>query len=183
MRGRRALVGTLCLAAACGGQGGESGGEPDSTSASVIGSEAPAEPAGPSSAPVQNVTEPTQTIAAGALAQVNNLGVTGSMNVRGIGEQTEVGLNVTSVPTGTTSLRGAIVQGTCDRPGAEVAPVGPLTVGAGGIIALTDTVAVGPGTVLDGAHVLILKGENAGPATPALACGLLPRWERAPSTG
>ncbi|HEX2078234.1 MAG TPA: hypothetical protein VHG08_11015 [Longimicrobium sp.] len=174
----------LCLAAACGagdGAEGETATQEVDTSRAG-GSQTP----GAANQPAPNVTNiprPEQTMAAGRLSPVNNSGVTGSVNVRGIGEQTEISLNVTGVTAGNQQLQGAVVQGTCEQPGSDVAPLGPIPVGAGNIATLTDTLPLPPGTVLNGQHALIVKGQNAGPATPPLACSPLPQWQRMPPTG
>jgi hypothetical protein len=169
--------------AACGGTGGSegtanSGQEEGPGTANTTGAE------GQQAAPgVQNIPRPEQTMAAGRLSPVNNSGVTGSVNFRDVGGQTEVSLNVTGITSGNQQLQGAIVQGTCEQSGGEVAPVGPIPVGAGNIATLTDTLQVPVGTVLNGQHALIIKGQNAGPATPPLACSPLPKWERLPPAG
>ncbi|MBW3655666.1 MAG: hypothetical protein KY444_06140, partial [Gemmatimonadetes bacterium] len=152
MNGRLAAVLALSLAAACGGGGGTP--DPNNRTATVdsTGTTMDESP-GPGEAQGTNVTpiaRPEQTMAAGTLSPVNNSGVTGSVNLRGIGEQTEVSLQVTTAPAGTQQLNAAVVQGTCQQPGTEVAPVGPLTVGAGNVAALTDTLNLPPGTVLNG---------------------------------
>ena len=184
---RVAAVAVLCLGvAACGEDGGEN---PDpggnTTEVGQTGTTVnPNADAGQQAAPgVENVPRPGQTIAAGRLSPVNNSGVTGSVNVRGLAQGTEVSLNVTGISAGNQQLQGSIVQGTCEQSGSEVAPVGPIPVGAGNIATLTDTLQVPVGTVLNGQHALIIKGQNAGPATPPLACSPLPQWERLPPTG
>ncbi|HEV3052524.1 MAG TPA: hypothetical protein VGX50_19590 [Longimicrobium sp.] len=180
---RAAAAAALCLGmAACGGGDSEenagNGGEGGPGTANTSGVE------GQQAAPeVQNIPRPEQTMAAGRLSPVNNSGVTGSVNLRDVGGQTEVSLNVTGISEGNQQLQGAIVQGTCEQSGSEVAPVGPIPVGAGNIATLTDTLPVPVGTVLNGQHALIIKGQNAGPATPPLACSPLPRWERVPPAG
>jgi hypothetical protein len=181
---RAAAAAVLCLGiAACGGGGdseeaASSGGEGGPGTANTSGVE------GQQAAPeVQNIPRPEQTMAAGRLSPVNNSGVTGSVNLRDVGGQTEISLNVTGISEGNQQLQGAIVQGTCEQSGSEVAPVGPIPVGAGNIATLTDTLPVPVGTVLNGQHALIIKGQNAGPATPPLACSPLPKWERVPPAG
>lgn len=135
----------------------------------------PGEAAAPNVSPV---TRPEQIIVAGRLSPVNNSGVTGSATLRAVGEQTEILLNVTGITQGNQQLQGSIVRGTCEQPGAVVAPLDPIAVGAGNIATLTDTIPLPPTVVLNGGHALIIKGDNAGPATPPLACSTLPRWER-----
>lgn len=188
MRGRAAAVLAVCWLAACGDNGGDSP-DPGNETAEVGTSGTTtsgdgANQGGEAGMPVQPITRPEQTMAAGTLSPVNNSGVTGSVNLRGIGEQTEVSLNVTGITEGNQQLQAAVVQGTCEQSsGAEVAQIGPIPVGAGNIGALTDTLAVPPGTVLNGQHALIVKGQNAGPSTPPLACAALPDWQRLPPTG
>jgi hypothetical protein len=189
MQGRAAAVLALCWLAACGDNGGDSPDPGNETTevgtAGTTTSGDGASQGGEAGMPVQPITRPEQTMAAGTISPVNNSGVTGSVNLRGIGEQTEVSLNVTGITEGNQQLQAAVVQGTCAQSagGAEVAQIGPIPVGAGNIAALTDTLAVPPGTVLNGQHALIIKGQNAGPSTPPLACAALPDWQRLPPTG
>jgi hypothetical protein len=179
MNGRLAAELALTIAAACGGGGEQK--EVDSPATTM--DESTTDPGEGQAPNVSPVGRPEQTMAAGHLSAVNNSGVTGSVNFRGIGQQTEISLQVTTAPAGTQQLNAAVVHGTCQQPGSEVAPVGPLTVGAGNVAALTDTLNLPPGTVLNGQHALVVKGQNSGPATPPLACSPLPRWERLPPTG
>ncbi|HEX6039801.1 hypothetical protein [Longimicrobium sp.] len=185
MKGRVAAVLALCALAACGGSDGQ---DDDQSAPSAGGSTPEVEQPGAATVdgnpqgavPVTPIPRPEQTMAAGNLSPVNNSGVNGSVNVRGIGEQTEISLNVRGVTDANRQMQGAIVQGTCEQSGAEVAQLGPIPVGAGNIGALVDTVPVAPGTVLNGQHALIIKGQNAGPATPPLACAVLPEYSRLP---
>lgn len=184
MRGRAAVLLAACWLAACEGSGGEN---PDpegetrtvgSSGTTLGGNSAEAE-----GMPVQPITRPEQTIAAGTISQVNNSGVEGSVTFRGIGEQTEVLYNVRGFAEATGLVNAAIVRGSCEAPGAAVAQLDPVAIGTAGIAAATDTVPLPPGEVLDGLHALVVKGENAGPATPPLACAPLPEWQRLPPTG
>ena len=180
---RAAAAAALCLGlAACGGGGDDqnAGGASESQELEPATEGNSAQQSAPE---VQNIPRPEQTMAAGRLSPVNNSGVTGSVNIRALGEQTEVSLNVTGISQGNQQLQGSIVQGTCEQSGSEVAPVGPIPVGAGNIASLTDTLQVPVATVLNGQHALIIKGQNSGPATPPLACSPLPQWERLPPVG
>jgi hypothetical protein len=183
MRGRAAAVLALCWLAACGGSDGQDADEqaPGGAGAEV---ETPGAPTADGNAeggmPVQSIPRPEQTIAAGTLTAVNNSGVGGSVNLRGLGQQTEVSLNVTGLTEANRQVQASVVQGTCEQSGAEVARIGPVSMGAGNLAAITDTLAVPPGTVLNGQHALIIKGQNAGAATPPLACAALPDWQRLP---
>lgn len=185
MNGRVALVLALSLAAACGGgqqaevdQEATKNGPPNTT----MENNAP-DPGEGNATAVTPIDRPEQTMASGVLQAVNNSGVAGSVNFRGIGERTEIALQVTTLPAGTTQLNAAVVTGTCQRVGTTVAPVGPLTVGTGNVATVTDTLNVPPGTVLNGQHAIVVMGQNAGPASPALACSPLPKWERMSPTG
>jgi hypothetical protein len=183
MRGRAAAVLALCWLAACGGSDGQDGDAPaPGTTGATEEVEGPGATTndGEGGMPVQPIPRPEQTMAAGTLSAVNNSGVGGSVNLRGLGQQTEVSLNVTGVTDANRQLQAAVVQGTCEQSGGEVAQIGPIPVGTGNIGALTDTVPVPAGTVLNGQHALIVKGQNAGPATPPLACAALPDWQRLP---
>jgi hypothetical protein len=176
-------LGALFLLAACGGGGGgqqaEGGGAEVPVSDATPGVQQTGEPVGGpgDAAPnIHSTRTPDQMIAAGQLSPVNNSGVRGGVNMRGIGEQTEVSMNVSGVPQG-QQVQAALVQGACGTAGTSVAEIGPLTVGAGGVASVTDTVPLPPATVMSGAHSLIVKGQNAGPATPALACSPIPKSE------
>ncbi len=191
MRGRGAAVLALCWLAACGDSGGggpDAGsgtaevGTPGASGTTTGGNAATGGTEG--GMPVQPIPRPEQTIAAGTLTQVNNSGVGGSMNLRGIGQQTEVSLNVTGLTEANRQLQAFVVQGRCAQSagGPEVGQIGPIPVGAGNVGALTDTLPVPPGTVLNGQNALLIKGQNSGPSTPPLACGDLPDWQRLPPT-
>lgn len=185
---RAAAAALLCIVtAACGGGGGdeaESGSQSADASQSGAGADAGAPGSSDAAAPgVQNIPRPEQTLASGRLSPVNNSGVTGSANFRAVGEQTEISLNVTGATAGNQQMQGSIVQGTCEQNGSEVAPVGPITLGAGNIATLTDTIPLPIATLLNGGNALLIKGQNAGPATPPLACSTLPKWERLPPVG
>lgn len=185
MRSRVAAVLALCWLAACGG--GES---PDAGNAAEGAGTAGTSGGGDTTGAaetggmpgVQPIPRPEQTMAAGTLSPVNNSGVSGSVNLRGIGEQTEVSLNVTGLTEANRQIQAAVVQGTCDASGAgtQVAQIGPVPVGTGNLATITDTLALPPGTVMNGQHALVVKGQNAGPATPPLACAALPDWQRLP---
>lgn len=185
MKRRAAAVLALCWLAACGGGDGR---DADEQAPGTAGATQEVETPGATTAdgnpqggmPVQPIPRPEQTIAAGTLSAVNNSGVGGSVNLRGIGQQTEVSLNVTGLTDANRQVQASVVQGTCEQSGSEVAQIGPIPVGTGNLAAITDTVPVPPGTVLNGQHALIVKGQNAGPATPPLACAALPDWQRLP---
>lgn len=170
----------LCALAACGGSDGQdSAGEPlpeveQAGAATVDGDTQGA------AAPVTPSPRPEQTVASATLSSVNNSGVGGNVNVRGLGQQTEISLNVTGVTDANRQMQGSVVQGTCEQAGTEVAQIGPVPVGAGNVGAVVDTLQVPAGTVLNGQHALIIKGQNAGPATPPLACAALPRYDQLP---
>lgn len=180
---RAAAAALLCVAAACGDSGGEdldTGGQSGEVGQSGAGTPGPGEAGAPD---VNNIPRGDQSTAAGRLSPVNNSGVTGAVNFRAVGEQTEVLLNVTGASEGNQQMQGSIVSGTCEQPGAELAPVGPITAGAGNIATFTDTVPMPIATLLNGGSALLVKGQNAGPATPALACSPLPRWDPGPPVG
>jgi hypothetical protein len=188
MRRRGAAVLAMCWLAGCGDSGGDSP-DPANETAEVgtpgtatrgDGTNGGTE----SGMPVQPIPRPEQTIAAGTLTQVNNSGVGGSMNLRGIGQQTEVSLNVTGLTEANRQLQAFVVQGRCAQSagGPEVGQIGPILLGTGNVAALTDTLAVPPGTVLNGQNALLIKGQNSGPSTPPLACADLPDWQRLPPT-
>lgn len=177
---RTAIVG-LALAAGLGACGGTDGDEPAVGSDDATLADDPGEAVGPQVPQVEPIPRTGQTMASGRLSPVNNSGVTGSVNVRGLGGRTEIAMNVTGLPAGTARVEAAIVQGSCERSGAEVAPVRPVDVGPGGIVAGTDTVDVAAETILNGEHALVVRGERAGPAVPPLACSPLPAWEPQPA--
>lgn len=185
---RGAGAALILLAAACGDSGGGENPDPGDQTAEVgqsgattaSGTPGPGETAAPG---VTNIPRPEQTMAGGRLSPVNNSGVTGSVNFRAVGEQTEISLNVTGMTEGNQQLQGSIVAGTCEQSGAQLAPVGPIPVGAGNIATLTDTLSQPIATILSGQNAFLVKGQNAGPATPPLACSPLPKWERLPPVG
>lgn len=171
-----AIVG-LALAAGLGACGGSDADEPAVGNDDATLADDPGDVPGRQVPQVEPIPRTEQTMASGRLSPVNNSGVTGSVNVRGLGERTEIAMNVTGLPAGTARVEAAIVQGSCERTGAEVASVGPLTPDARNVVAGSDTVDLPAETVLNGEHALVVRGERAGPAVPPLACSPLPDWE------
>lgn len=182
MRTILSVAATLCLAAACGGaDDADPRGAAQETAPSSAAAGEPIPGATDRPAPhVTSVPAPERTMVAGLLSPVGTSGVGGTVNVRGLERATEISLNVTGVPPVNRQLHAALVEGTCEQPGGEVATLAPIPVGAGNAAALTDTVPLPAGTVLDGRHALTVKGQYAGAATPPLACTPLPRWQPTP---
>ena len=180
---KRIAIAVLALAATMGACRGGDDEQPTVRSDDPTLAADPAETGVRTVPDIEAVPGTEQTIAAGRLSPVNNSGVTGSVSVRGIGERTEIAMNVTGLAPGTPEVSAAIVRGSCENPGAEVAPIGPIPVGPGDIAALTDTVALPPATVLNGEHALVVRGAQAGAGVPPLACSPLPRQEVGPPAG
>ena len=183
---RGAAAALLCLGLAACGEGAGGAPDPGLAPGEDVGQAGaatdeetvrPGEQAAPNVSPV---TRPEKPIVAGRLSPINNSGVTGSATLYAAGDGTVILLNVTGISEGNNRLQGGIVRGSCENPGAQVVPLGPIPVGAGNIATLTDTIPLPPPAILNGENALIIKGQNAGPATPALACSALPVWEQLP---
>ncbi|MEW5930077.1 MAG: hypothetical protein AB1941_21690 [Gemmatimonadota bacterium] len=190
MLGARAIA-ILCSAAvaACSGAEDPPVSELETTSAEVDASDMRAltevsdepgvqDPAAyktPAPDPVVPVPDlQTGMTAVGSLRPVNDSGVSGNLTVSDVRGGTLVSVSVTGAPPGVRVLEPALHRGTCGETGERVAVLSGLRLTATGLGAVTDTLDVPPRTVMDGAHVLVLKGVPAGPATPPLACAELP---------
>lgn len=109
----------------------------------------------------------------GQLTEVNRSGVTGSMTVSQVGPGTLVSVALyESAPN--TTYRVDVSRGRCGSSGAVVAPVGTIRAGGTGTGAVTDTLSLSATTVMDGEHVLTVRGANAGPEVPPQACADIP---------
>lgn len=169
MRRRVMITAGAFLLAACGGD--------DEAGTAINAGGAADGDAEPVVAPVPDpgVVPVGQPIAGGPLQPVNNSGVTGSVSLRDLGgRQTEMTARVTGMPADAPPAVALIVQGTCDAPGTEVARTGPLTAGPADAKTGVDTLSVAASGLVDGAHAVLIKGQDAGPATPPLACSPLP---------
>lgn len=116
----------------------------------------------------------TGMTAVGSLQPVNNSGVSGNLTVSDVRGGTLVSVSVTSAPPGVRVLEPALHRGTCGDTGPRVAVLSGVRLTATGLGGVTDTLDVPPRTVMDGAHVLVLKGVPAGRATPPVACAEVP---------
>lgn len=112
--------------------------------------------------------------AVGSLRPVNNSGINGSLTVAAVGQGTLVSVSLTRAPANAV-YQVALHQGKCGQVGGQVAAFKrPLQVDANGIGAGSDTLTVAPAAAMNGRNVLVLKGQNAGPATPPVACADIP---------
>lgn len=112
--------------------------------------------------------------AVGSLKPVNNSGIGGSLTVTAAGQGTLVSISLTAAPAGSV-YQVALHQGKCGQVGGQVAAFKrPLQVDPNGIGAGSDTLALAPQAVMNGQNVVVLKGQNAGPTTPPVACADIP---------
>jgi hypothetical protein len=134
----------------------------------------PSEYQTPSPAPVTPIPNPPgQLTVTGSLMPVNNHPITGNMTLAEVPGGTLATVQVTRARAN-AAYRVAIHQGSCQRQGAQLAALGPLRVGGQGVAAITDTLAVPAARVMDGAHVLVVRAENAPPSLPPVACAAIP---------
>lgn len=110
----------------------------------------------------------------GQLTPVNRSGINGSVTASQVGAGTLVSVALYEAQPSTT-YRVAVSRGRCGSTDTEVAPVGAgLQVGSTGSGAVTDTLALPATTLMNGQHVVTVRGANAGPATPPVACADIP---------
>jgi hypothetical protein len=123
---------------------------------------------------------PADTGMAGAQAMGGavTMNAVGASGVTGQAQFMEHGTNQTMVTVnltaqGNTTHSGHIHTGTCDAPGAPVAPLQDITL-TNGTGSSSSTVDVPLATVMNGQHIVAYhqgQGENAG---PPVVCGQIP---------
>jgi hypothetical protein len=121
-------------------------------------------------------TEPEQPASFTAQFQpINESGASGQVDLRAIGESTEV--RVTLSGAGEGVYQGHIHTGTCDAPGDVVAPLSPITADASGAGDQTAEVAVPLATVMDGNHIVLYHEPGGEPGAP-IACAPIPAQQQ-----
>lgn len=175
MRVTRLWVLSVMAMAACGGDGDDTAGGADTTSAM---SSADSDTTAPVPADTTMAAQPM----AGAVAMnaVGGSGVTGqaSFMEHGAG-QTMVMVNLTG--QGNSTHSGHIHQGTCDSPGQVVQPLQDVTL-ANGTGSSTSTISVPLATVMNGQHIVAYhQGQGASAGTPVV-CGQIPTQQAGTAT-
>lgn len=116
---------------------------------------------------------PDQKTVVGNLQAVGNSGVEGGVTLAEVPGGTQVTASVTRAPA-TGAYRVALARGICTAPGGDVAALGGLRVGAGGVGTVTDTIPLPAATVMNGQHVLVVRVEGAASSVPPVACAPIP---------
>ena len=106
------------------------------------------------------------------LSPVGNSGVSGTATVTEQGAQTVVALNLMGAP-GAGTHAAHIHTGTCDSPGAVVAPLQSVSVDASGTGTSTTTLDIPMATVMNGQHIVAAHEAGGSPGSPVV-CGAIP---------
>lgn len=153
----------LALAVAGCGERGEEDAVAGADTTAARGEDAAAAPA--AGAADAGTTEVT-------LAPVGGSGVSGGATLSEQGERVQVTVRLSGLrPNGTHA--GHVHEGTCDSPGAVVAPLLDVSADASGSGTSTSLVAAPVSTVMDGRHVVVYHEAGESPGAPAV-CGAIP---------
>lgn len=131
------------------------------------------EPATETPAPVPAPAEPADEM--DQPIQMNPIGasqVTGEVRL----EEEDGGMQVTVHLRNSTDgavHKGHIHSGTCDSPGAAVAPLQDITIGSNGEGESESDVEVPMATLMDGQHIVAYHEANADPGAPVV-CAAIP---------
>ena len=107
------------------------------------------------------------------MTAVGGSGVTGEATLTEAAGQTQIAVRLAGFQP-SSSHSGHVHQGTCDAPGAPVAPLQDIAADASGAGTATSTVAIPASVAMNGQHVIAYHqaaGENMG---PAVVCGAIP---------
>ena len=100
-------------------------------------------------------------------------GVSGEATLTEAAGQTQVAVRLAGFQP-SSSHSGHVHQGTCDAPGAPVAPLQDVVADASGAGQATSTVAIPTSVAMNGQHIIAYhqaSGENMG---PPVVCGAIP---------
>lgn len=100
-------------------------------------------------------------------------GVTGDATLTEAAGQTQIAVRLAGFQP-SSSHSGHVHQGTCDAPGAPVAPLQDIAADASGAGTATSTVAIPTSVAMNGQHIIAYHqaaGENMG---PPVVCGAIP---------
>ncbi|MEW5927238.1 MAG: hypothetical protein AB1941_07130 [Gemmatimonadota bacterium] len=100
-------------------------------------------------------------------------GVSGEATLTEAAGQTQVAVRLAGFQPN-SSHAGHVHQGTCDAPGAPVAPLQDVVADASGAGQATSTVAIPTSVAMNGQHIIAYhqaSGENMG---PPIVCGAIP---------
>lgn len=107
------------------------------------------------------------------MAAVAGSGVSGEATLTEAAGQTQVAVRLAGFQPN-SAHSGHVHQGTCDAPGAPVAPLQDITADASGAGTATSTVAIPTSVAMNGQHIVAYHqaaGDNMG---PPVACGAIP---------
>ena len=162
------LLGLPLALAACGGDDTEAETDVGAVTETIDTAATSAMPAAP--------VDTGMSAMAGAdtvpLAAVGGSGVGGQAVLTDASGQSQVMVTLTGT-TGTGTHQGHIHQGTCDAPGAVVAPLQPITADGSGGGSMTATVPVPMATAMNGQHVIAYHEAGGNPGSPVV-CGAIP---------
>lgn len=172
-----ALVAALAPAACGKGDGGAGGGAGADTSFTSANTEPGAPPAMPDTARVDTASAVTDTALKNAarqvaLAPVGNSGISGNATIVAAGNGVSITVTLRGAK-GAGTHQGHVHAGTCDAPGAAVAPLQPVTTDASGAGSSSTAVSLPLSAVMNGEHVIAYHEAGGNPGKP-VACGSIP---------
>ena len=157
---------------ACGGEGGDNI-ETDIERLTVSTDTIPGfETAAGTGLMVSPDTGRNMTIA-GTLKQMNQTGVTVSMTMTAVEGGTRILFNANPLPPN-SAVDVIIAPGDCAGVLPTGTPVATVAANASGSATNTTVIPIPAAAIMDGRHVVLVKGRQAGPATPPLACSEIP---------
>ncbi|HEX8693778.1 MAG TPA: hypothetical protein VF746_15255 [Longimicrobium sp.] len=162
----------LALAACGGGDADERGGEGDTTAAVApmpTDTGAMVAPA-PMGADTGAAAAGQNTIVV-TLRPVNNSGISGEAVITAQESQAQVVLTLRGAQ-GAGTHQAHVHSGTCDSPGAPVAPLEPVTTDASGTGSSTTTIQPGMNALMGGGHIVSAHQAGGSPG-PMVTCGLI----------
>lgn len=109
----------------------------------------------------------------GNIQPVNNSGLDGTLTLTAVPGGTKLLMNVSQVQPEAT-LEIAIERGQCGSPGEGVNVVATVPVDASGRGVIDTVIPIPATTVMNGEHMLLVKTQRAGTATPPLGCASIP---------
>lgn len=165
------LLGLPLVLAACGANDTDAEeDDPTDGAAADSASAAAAVPPAPATMDTAHAAMAPQMVPMTALA---GSGVTGEATLSEAAGQTQIAVRLAGFQP-SSSHSGHVHQGTCDAPGAPVAPLQDIAADASGAGTATSTVAIPTSVAMNGQHIIAYhqaSGDNMG---PPVVCGAIP---------
>ena len=168
---KMALLALPLVLAACG-QGADNI-ETDAERLRVTADTSTAYATGAAAPVVPTIDSGGNATVAGNIQPINNSGLDGTLALTAVPNGTKLLLNVSQVQPNAT-LEVALERGQCGTPGQGANVVATVPVDASGRGVVETVIPLPATTVMNGEHMLLVKTERAGTATPPLGCASIP---------